>query len=337
MQEERQALLAQLATSQLARIEDRVAYLLLHFPETRESDTALVIRYWRKFQADVIEAHSPLDLDILYDLDNLETITRCRRHIQNELGLWRGTRVRTGRDARQRELHEYLARRKTQCPDIRFYLDETGHEPHQTYTGIAGICVIDWRLFEMHHAALQSWRDNQNWADTLHFNRITDDISRHLALLGELQSRRAGLLFVGHAVQSRLSLQLRLHKLLCQLVRDSLHKIKEHGSLSTTRALTVILEANESFDAECEDEFRADIAELLATDFQGAIYLKDIEQRPKGREVLLECADMVASAMRRRTLYSQKGPKDELAEAVMNVTGFEDPADESVVYKLWPN
>ena len=51
-----------------------------------------------------------------------------------------------------------------------------------------------------------------------------------------------------------------------------------------------------------------------------------------GREVLLECADHIAWGMKRRTASGGHHAKDLLAEAVMNVTGFEDPRDTGMIF-----
>jgi hypothetical protein len=103
----RQRMLADIANSYLATREQRVARILQRFPETRDSDTALCIRYWNMFQADVLERWQPLELEVLYELDRIETIGRVRRMIQNELRLFRGVEeTRRAREAMQAEFHE---------------------------------------------------------------------------------------------------------------------------------------------------------------------------------------------------------------------------------------
>ena len=47
-------------------------------------------RYWKMFQAEVLERWQPLELEVLFELDRIETIGRVRRMIQNELRLFRG-------------------------------------------------------------------------------------------------------------------------------------------------------------------------------------------------------------------------------------------------------
>src|SRR5262245_61195459 len=86
--ERRKKMLAEIANHYLATREQRVALILQRFPETRDSDTALCIRYWKMFQADVLERWRPLELEVLFELDRIETIGRVRRMIQNDLRLF---------------------------------------------------------------------------------------------------------------------------------------------------------------------------------------------------------------------------------------------------------
>ena len=126
--ERRQKMLADIGNSYLATREQRVAHILHRFPETRDSDTALCIRYWKMFQADVIEDWQPLELEVLFKLDRIETIGRVRRMIQNELRLFRGVEdTRRAREAMQAEFHEYIAAHRESLPGNSVLLgQETG-------------------------------------------------------------------------------------------------------------------------------------------------------------------------------------------------------------------
>lgn len=336
--EKRNALLADLANSRLASIEQRTAYVLRAFPETRDSDTALLIRYWTRFQAEVLEGWSRVGPEVMFDLEISDSITRARRHVQNDLALFQATRwTQERRGELQIEFNEYLAARKEGDPEIRFYVDETGGDPGDRYTGVAGICVLEWREFEMQHAALTSWREKQPWLETLHFNKLTDDskLGPFVALLAQLKRRRSGLLFVGHAVPSRGGKREAMLCIITQLIVDSLQRARDLGCLNVLRAVTVIKEAEEGFDQLFLGELQRTLGEQLAREFPGRAYLKSVTPLPKGREVLLEAADTIASGMRRRALSGGSHSKDRLAEMVMNVTGFEDPGDNGAMFKAF--
>lgn len=335
---ERQALLRAISESALGTMERRIAYVLQRYPETRDSDTALAIRYWRMFQSQILEQWDPLSLDVLYELDRIGTISRVRRHIQNDLRLFSASaRTRQLRGEFQMDFHDYLLAGRSVGSEIRFYLDETGNETNQAYTGVAGLCVMEWRQYEKHWAALSHWRSEQVWPETIHFVETgSAQQPKALALMDQLKRRRAGLLFVGYALPSRGSTHQVLVDLFIQLVIDSLHHMRGLGCLGGQRALTVIKEADTGFDAIHLNPLRQYLAQQVGREFPDQVFLKSIEAIPKGREVLLECADLVAGAMQRRALYGGRNPKDVLAEAMFNVTGFEDVRDNGAVFKAYP-
>lgn len=333
--ERRQKMLADIANSYLATREQKVAHILQRFPETRDSDTALCIQYWKMFQADVLERWSPLKLEVLFELDRIETIGRVRRMIQNELRLFRGVEdTRRAREAMQKEFHEYLAAHRDSLPEVRFYLDETGSEGDKTYTGIAGVCVINWKQFEKHHAALEQWRSEQGWPETIHFSDTgADKVDRAVSLLQQLQSRRSGILFLGYSLASRGRTYEVLFSLFIQLIVDSLKYLRNCKCLTQSRSVRVIKEVDTGFDTLHLRDMTKRLSEAVALEFPGELAVQTVEAVPKGRTVLLECADLIAGGMQRRALYKGRNPKDRLAEAVTNVTGFEDVAEPGTVFK----
>jgi hypothetical protein len=336
--QERKELLAALAAvsdSRLGSMELRVASLLQHYPETRDSDTALAIRYWRTYQPDVLEKWDRLDLDILYDLDRIETISRIRRHIQNVLLLFSASGfTRHTRGEMQMEFNQYLAAQTSDAPEIRFYLDETGNDPNKPYLGVAGICVLEWRQYEKHWASISKWRAERGWPETIRFAQTGTVLQpRATALLQQLQTRRSGLLFLGYAMSSRGRTYEAMLSLFIQLVVDALHRADDLGCLTQQRALSFVKEAEEGFDRLHLQTLRKYLEEQIAREFPRQIFVRDVQSIPKGREVFLECADLIAGAMQRRALHSANHPKDDLAETVFNVTGFEDIRTTSAIYK----
>jgi hypothetical protein len=312
-------MLADIANSYLANREQRVAHILQRFPETRDSDTALCIRYWKLFQADVLERWNPLELEVLHELDRIETLGRVRRLVQNDLRLFRGVEeTRRAREAMQKELHEYLAAHRDSLSEVRFYLDETGNEGDKTYSGIAGVCIINWKQYEKHHAALAQWRLKQGWPETVHFSETgADKVDRAVSLLQQLQARRSGILFLGYSLASRGRTNEDLFSLFIQLVVDALKHLRDLRCLTENRSVRVIKEAEAGFDSLFLHKMTKQLGEMVALEFPGQLTVLPVEAIPKGRTVLLECADLIAGGMQRRALYKGRNPKDRLAEAVM--------------------
>ncbi len=336
--EQRAKLLAEIANSRLATHEQRVARILERHPETRDNDIALCLRYWRSFQADVIERWQPLDLEILFELDRMDTLSRARRFVQNDLRLFRGMEdTRKARDAMQREFHEYIAAHRDMLPEVRFYLDETGNEGDKTYTGVAGVCIINWKQYAKHHAALEQWRNKQGWTETVHFaDTGADKVDRAASLLQQLSRRRSGVLFLGYSIASRGRTQEAMFTLFIQLVLDSLRHLQKNGCLTENRSIRVIKEADPGFDTIYLGDMTKRLEEVVALEFPGQLAVLPVEAVTKGRSVLLECADLIAGGMQRRALGKGRNPKDRVAEAVINVTGFEDGSDTGALFKYFP-
>ncbi len=317
-------------------MQQRLAYLLHRFPETRDSDTALAIRYWRMFQSEILEEWDPLELEVLYPLDKLDTISRMRRHIQNDLKLFASTlEVRRNRDEVQMEMHQLLAAARSGLSEIRFYLDETGGT--ERFTGVGGICVMNWRQYEKHWASLRKWRERQRFPGTIHFAETgTAAQPRAMALLSELQRRRAGLLFLGYGLESRGLLHQDKLSLAIQLVIDSLRVMDQHQCLNEPRSLLLVKEGEAGFDALHLEALKLHLSRQLAEAFPDRVYLGDVQAVPKGREVMLECADLLASSMMRWHLFGGIKPKDILARAAFNVAGFDDPRDNGAIFRIYP-
>lgn len=70
--------------SDIQLIEEKVARLLHDEPKTRDSDPILVVMFWDKFD----NFKHKYFIRKFHDITSPETITRCRRAIQNDCGLF---------------------------------------------------------------------------------------------------------------------------------------------------------------------------------------------------------------------------------------------------------
>jgi hypothetical protein len=341
-EDERRAMLAKvrslvtLADSRLANTESRVAWLLARYPGCRESDTTLAIHYWERYQADVLEEWDRKSLDVLYSLDSFETISRIRRHIQNDLWLWIGTAsTRKRRGASQTEIQDYIAAQKAGDSEIRVYVDESRGGGNSNYRAVAGVAVADTRQWHKHLAALSLWREKQGWVEPLHFCDIKDNrhLDRHLSLLSEVNKRRAGLIFLGYSARTRRVSGDDMVELFVHACTGVLEKLAEQNCLSEPRGFVLVKEAEEGWDAQYMIALRDELAAQLRDLYPGVVYLKEVETRPKGREVLLEVADTIVGGLQRLANYSGTTIKDQLAAAVLHTTGFDNPGDAGMVFK----
>ena len=268
-------------------------------------------------------------------MEKFETIERAARNIQNTLKLWPSSDYyKALREDNQLCFHQIFAQQRKSGPEIRIYLDETGTHKNSGLLAVAGICIIDWRQYEIYHAALSQWRSKLGHPETLHAKDISNDITHYKKLLDQLDKHKGGLLFVAHVIEERAFTHIALESLFFQIVIDTIRKLGESGCLIESKALTVFKEADDGFDKMYLGKLRNEIEGALASEFPDLVYLKDILPIPKGREILLEASDLIAHSIQRRKIRG-KDPKDILAEGAMNVTGLEDPRDNGIVFKKW--
>ena len=71
---------------ELSECEEKVVWLFAKFPHLRDCDKCLLFEYWKC--VDDFYPQFLRDKEIIHKLTPAETITRIRRYIQNDLGLF---------------------------------------------------------------------------------------------------------------------------------------------------------------------------------------------------------------------------------------------------------
>src|SRR5947208_11628679 len=128
-------------------LKSRVAYILNHYPATRDSDVALQNTLWRTFFGDHIEGEY-VALKNFYDLPRPQTITRVRAKIQNDYGLFvPSAEVADMRKTLRRDRQDDAVADKPGPPAISVYSDESGKT--QPFLIVGSIWIVDpaktWR------------------------------------------------------------------------------------------------------------------------------------------------------------------------------------------------
>src|SRR5689334_2303114 len=82
IERQRLSLLNAIAASRLDTMQEKVAWILNHHPETRDSDIELQLWYWRQFESDLID-DGFIAVKNYYRLTRLTSIARERARVQN--------------------------------------------------------------------------------------------------------------------------------------------------------------------------------------------------------------------------------------------------------------
>lgn len=171
---ERESLLNKLAESNLDGVREKVAFILNHYPEARNSDNALAWRFWRVFEPEHAGS-GVIDEEKMQKLTKLTSITRARAKIQNEYKLFLAdTEVRIHRRGREEdEKNKQLADKPPDIPEISFYVDESSK--NGKYAIVGGLCspgdVQSYKLL----VNLTQWKKEKGISYEFHFTKL----SRH--------------------------------------------------------------------------------------------------------------------------------------------------------------
>lgn len=171
-EKEIERLLAQLAASDLKQIRPRVAFILNHFEETRDSDVALMYKYWEVFYPELVAQDGGVNKKTMYRIEKPSSITRARAKIQNEYKLFLGSQeVQVRRRSLDAEHREAQIADKPSVLKVLFWADESGK--NDKYLLVGGLCATDAVESARMAISLQKWKQEQNINYEFHFVEAT--------------------------------------------------------------------------------------------------------------------------------------------------------------------
>ncbi|MHB1685357.1 MAG: DUF3800 domain-containing protein [Bacilli bacterium] len=130
-----------IAAGEQNNIMNRVAYLLNLYPQARDSDITLQLKYWKKYQHDIYKDGAYIEHD-LYHLIRLTSIARARAKIQNEYGLFQASATvrRHRRNLEEIEIESQLSNQPGR-PIINIFCDESGK--NDAWLVVGGIWILN--------------------------------------------------------------------------------------------------------------------------------------------------------------------------------------------------
>lgn len=109
LEAEKAATVRAVASAKFDTIQERVAWVLNHFPDTRNSDIALQLKYWERFEPDLYDGRAVEPKD-MFKLTRLTSLQRTGAKIQNSYGLFQASpNVKRRRGKRSDEEKEKAA------------------------------------------------------------------------------------------------------------------------------------------------------------------------------------------------------------------------------------
>jgi hypothetical protein len=172
IEREREKLLKDLAEGRLETQRNKVAYLLCHYPNTRNNDQDLYIQYIKFFHADKINEEGMISLESLKDIQKQYDLQRMRALIQNTYKQFMAVpKVRSHRRVLAEEFREKMALEGKYESEIAIFADESGKTDSHIILG--SYWMYDSTERDFLESRLGGWRAGRNSTKEFHSNKIS--------------------------------------------------------------------------------------------------------------------------------------------------------------------
>lgn len=321
IEKEKKELLAALAGGDFSTQRTKVASVLNLFPDTRNSDITLALKYWETFQPEIYNPVGIKPTDLL-KLERLHYIVRARAKIQNEYGLFQADeKIRHHRKQQEEVMHDAVLEDIKPKRVVQVFADETGKT--QNFVIVAAVWVLSGRAVFTVSEAIKKWKERSVWAKReVHFSKFGKmDFEPLKEYLGVVHQNREFLSFKVIAVEkSRTARKIeevvaKLHEHM--LIRGAEHEIQQ-GRMDLPREVGVTLDEEQSLDPFSLSEMKRKIDEEFTRSYNGDLVIETIQTVSSRTSALVQLADLIAGAVNRRLNSSgEKNYKDEMADWVI--------------------
>ena len=344
LEKEKKELLASLAGGDFSTLKTKVAYILNLYPQARNSDITLSIKYWETFQPDVYNESGILPKD-LFKLERLHYIVRARAKIQNEYGLFTSdSPVKKFRKKREEEMQDEVLKDASPRKVITVFADETGK--NQDYVVVASVWVLTGRAVYTVSKNISDWQSSSLWANReIHFakfgKRDGDALAEYLNII---QANREFLSFKAIAVKrshTKRKIEDVVEKLHEHMLINGIEHEVEHHRVNPPQTINVTLDEEQSLDAITLAEVKRRVNSHFEDRFDGEMELDTLESISSRKSPMVQLADLIAGAINRKLNHlGGKNHKDEMADRVIHALDLQlgeeevDGIDATTLFKI---
>lgn len=304
----------------------RVAFVLNSFPNTRNSDKALAIKYWQVYQRGDF---NPVLADLMFKLEHVPTLTRARAKIQNSLGLFKaGGKVAERRRQLQAQSAEEYSPEKEIANKIGVFADETGKT--DINVGVGGVWFLDGGDFFNAWTELRAWCKAKNVKSEFKFSKIAkSDIPLAREFLTEFLKHRSamGIKFVWiKRAGSKRPIEQLIYDLYRHFLLEGLSFEISRKRVDLPRALNVTKDKDEGSDVIGLKDLRNKLRGDLNSAYGDDIRLEDLSASSSAENLVMQAVDLIIGSLNRR-LNAQgeiRNHKDEFADMVLGALGIQE-------------
>ncbi|MFJ7831841.1 DUF3800 domain-containing protein [Peribacillus sp. NPDC097284] len=309
----------------------KVAYVLNLYPETRNSDITLQLKYWEEFQGykqgDIVHPEK------MYELERLTSIARARAKIVNEYKLYLPTSEKIKRyrqDKEEIEKEKALAT-KPAVPSLYVYADESGKTGSESFAIVGSLWIPDTTRARKLNSHLKEWvrakvEDGIRIPKEFHFTEMKKmQLDIYKEFFNEVLSQSDVFSFKVVAANKSKIREKSLDEIIFSLYYQIIHLGIEHetstGRMGLPRDVYYYKDEDEGTDKLRMTELRQLLMERFKIYFEDSLKLSDFNSLPSSSFFLVQVADLITGSVSRvmnRKVDGARNYKDEFAEFVLS-------------------
>jgi hypothetical protein len=303
------------SASRFDTLHHRVAWILNHYPATRDSDVALYIQYWKEFESEYVSGDS-VDLKDIYRLTRPASLTRARAKLQNEFRLFLASaEVRKRRGTLSEEEKEKALAIRPVYPMYTAYTDESGKTDDFLVVGavwfVNGPEIVDVTR------AVDKFAQGAGVAAELHFKTITDaNLAYYRQVADLVVSKAATVSFTSISVDRRghKNIESALSAMHYHLLLRGIEYQNDSGRAPLPRSLSVFKDREEAGrDKLLMEDLRVKLKQAGETQFGGHLYVDRLVAVDSRENIPVQLADLYTSSVAR--VLNAKGKRDTARDA----------------------
>lgn len=326
IEREKLQILRDVADSRVGTLQQRIAWVLNHFPEARDSDISCQIKYWEVFEKDEFDPvnFKPQDL---YRLTKLTSIARSRAKIQNVHNLFLASpEVRRHRGKLEDEEKDKALSERPSYPVYAIYADESGKTADHLIVGSMWILngIETMNLVR----AIDHWRERSDFHSEFHFKAINKSkLPKYLEVLSILKERSSTISFKALSVERKgiSNNNDALTKLFLNLLIKGVEHEDHTGRAPLPRSLQLWKDSEEvGSDKLMLEEIKTRLREVSSSVFDNKLFPDEFVAVDSKDLVLIQLADLFTSSVNRllNSTGKREHPKDEFAEKFLAMFGM---------------
>ncbi|MFI0606691.1 MAG: DUF3800 domain-containing protein [Anaerolineae bacterium] len=332
----RDEILSNVLATRVDKHRDRVAWILNHFPATRDSDIELQIEYWRNFE-DELQEQDYISFEQYKTATRLTSLVRWRARIQNEYQLFRASEtVQKHRGTLQSDHLESARVERPRALTYDVVIDESGKTGAHLIVG--SVWFLEVRLLIPLVRRIRALQVQLPGGGEFHFQKIREtnkDIYIQLIDILARESNAVSFKLISSPRRGVRDERDLLQVLTYNLLRRGVEHEHSTGRATLPRELGLLKDAEESgSDALFLSKLKEELQRASTAHFDGRLLIGEFRARPSDEHWSIQIADLWAGSINRVLNQGHgTGAKDVVASyfmSQMNVNSIDDLSRETV-------